>query len=68
LRQFEFTELIRSGYIGTHSVDTELLKTIIDDVAKGKREIVLAWQQEFRYNTVSERRNDEKEGGGTQAV
>ena len=51
LRQTEFIELIGSGYIGTHSIDTSLLKTIIDEVARGRKEIVLAWQQKYHYKT-----------------
>lgn len=47
LRETEFLYLIRSGYIGTHSEDTEHLKTIIREVSKGNKAIVLAWQRKI---------------------
>lgn len=48
LREADILSLIRSGYIGTHSAETEALKTIIQEVAHGNRAIVLAWQQKVK--------------------
>ena len=36
--------LIRSGYVGTHRVQTDALSVLIDEVARGNRALVLAWQ------------------------
>ena len=48
LREADILSLIRSGYVGTHSAETEALKTIIQEVAHGNRAIVLAWQQKVK--------------------
>jgi hypothetical protein len=48
LRETDLLGLIRSGYIGTHRIETEALKPIIQAVAEGKRALVLAWQKVFR--------------------
>lgn len=48
LREADMLGLIRSGYIGTHKAETEALATIIAEVAKGNRAVVLAWQQMIR--------------------
>ena len=45
LREADMLGLIRSGYVGTRRDETEALATIIDQVAKGNRAVVLAWQQ-----------------------
>lgn len=45
LRQADILGLIRSGYIGTHRVETDSLKLIIEEVASGNRAVVLAWQR-----------------------
>jgi hypothetical protein len=50
LREADMLSLIRSGYVGTHSVETGALKTIIQEVAQGSRAIVLAWQQRMQEN------------------
>lgn len=42
--------LIRSGYIGTHRVDYDALKTIISEAAKGNRALVFAWQQRVQFD------------------
>jgi len=47
LRESDFIGLIRSGYIGTHRVESEWLKRIIDRVAKGNSALVLAWQEQI---------------------
>jgi hypothetical protein len=44
LRDADMISLIRSGYVGTHRAETEALTTIISEVAKGNRALVLAWQ------------------------
>ncbi len=46
LREADLIGLIRSGYIGTHRVETEALKPIIQAVSEGKRALVLAWQKQ----------------------
>ena len=48
LRQTDMLGLIRSGYIGTHSAETGALATIIQEVAKGNKALVLAWQQKIQ--------------------
>ena len=48
LRETDLLGLIRSGYIGTHRIETEALKPIIQAVAAGKRALVLAWQKAIR--------------------
>lgn len=45
LREADLLGLIRSGYIGTHQVETDALKPIIESVSKGDRALVLAWQK-----------------------
>jgi len=48
LREADMIGLIRSGYVGTHSVETTALEIIIDAVAKGKKAVVLAWQKKVQ--------------------
>ena len=48
LRETDLLGLIRSGYIGTHQIETEALKPIIQAVAEGKRALVLAWQKAIK--------------------
>lgn len=48
LRETDMISLIRSGYIGTHRIETEMLKTIISEGAKGNKTLVLAWQRKVR--------------------
>lgn len=50
LRSDGMIGLIRSGYIGTHRVDYNSLKTIISEVAKGNRGLVFAWQQRVQFD------------------
>jgi len=45
LREVDMIGLIRSGYVGTHRAETEVLEQIISEVAKGNKALVLAWQQ-----------------------
>lgn len=44
LREADMIGLIRSGYVGTHRVQTDALSVLIDEVARGNRALVLAWQ------------------------
>ena len=37
-------DLIRSGYVGTHVQETKAIKLIVDEVAKGNKEVIIAWQ------------------------
>lgn len=48
LREADMLGLIRSGYIGTHRAETEALRTIIHEAAKGNKAVVLAWQQKVK--------------------
>jgi hypothetical protein len=50
LREADMLSLIRSGYVGTHKVETGALKTIIQEVARGNSAIVFAWQQRIQEN------------------
>ena len=45
LRETEFLGLIRSGYIGTHAVDTNFLVPLIKAIVKGKEALVYAVQR-----------------------
>ncbi len=45
LRESDIISLIRSGYIGTHRVAFNALRTMIYKVSKGNRSLVLAWQR-----------------------
>ena len=40
----DIINLIRSGYIGTHIEETEAMRIIIDEVARGHKNIIIAWQ------------------------
>lgn len=53
LREADMLGLIRSGYVGTHRAETEALATMIAEVAKGNRAVVLAWQQKMRDGSDS---------------
>ena len=44
LRETEFVKLVQSGYIGTHDVETEQLLPIIEELSKGNRRVIVAWQ------------------------
>jgi hypothetical protein len=48
LRESDLIGLIRSGYIGTHRIESLGLNPIIAEVAKGNRALVLAWQRRLR--------------------
>lgn len=48
LREADMIGLIRSGYVGTHGVETTVLGTIIEAVAKGNKAVVLAWQRKIQ--------------------
>lgn len=47
LRETDLLGLIRSGYVGTHRIETKALQPIIKDVSEGKRALVLAWQRKI---------------------
>lgn len=38
-------ELINSGYIGTYRIESEILQFIIDSLAEGNRDFLLAWKR-----------------------
>lgn len=48
LRETDIVSLIRSGYIGTHQAESQALRTIISEVSKGNKAIVLAWQRKIQ--------------------
>lgn len=48
LREADMISLIRSGYVGTHRVETEALAMIISEVANGNKALVLAWQRKMK--------------------
>jgi hypothetical protein len=48
LRESDLIGLIRSGYIGTHRLETDLLRPIISQVARGNRALVVAWQHRIK--------------------
>jgi hypothetical protein len=48
LREADMLGLVRSGYVGTHRAETDVLATIIAEVAKGNKAVVLAWQQKIQ--------------------
>lgn len=45
LRETDLLGLIRSGYVGTHRIETDALKPFIKAVSEGKRALVLAWRK-----------------------
>jgi hypothetical protein len=45
LREADLVGLIKSGYLGTHRNESEALKALIVEVARGNRALVLAWQR-----------------------
>lgn len=47
LRETDLLGLIRSGYVGTHRIETEALQPIVKAVSEGKRALVLAWQRKI---------------------
>jgi hypothetical protein len=49
LRDSDLAGLIRSGYIGTHRLESEHLQPIISEVANGNRALVLAWQRQIDW-------------------
>ena len=53
LREADMLALIRSGYVGTHRAETEVLAAVIAAVANGNRAVVLAWQQSMRDGSGS---------------
>lgn len=51
LKNEDFINLLRSGYIGTYSSETDALKIIVDEVSKGNKALVIAWQQFNKRDT-----------------
>jgi len=52
LRESDLIGLIRSGYIGTHRIESDALNPIISAVANGNRALVLGWQKRIREGGV----------------
>jgi len=48
LRETDMISLIRSGYVGTYRAETKALATIISEVVKGNKALVLAWQSKVQ--------------------
>lgn len=44
LTSSDIINLIRSGYVGTHVQETKAIKIIVDEVAKGNKEVIIAWE------------------------
>ncbi len=47
LRRTDLINLISSGYIGTYQLATDALKTIIQRVAEGDNDFIVAWHQKI---------------------
>jgi hypothetical protein len=47
LREADLIGLIRSGYVGTHAIETKKLRPFLDGFLRGNRALVLAWQTEL---------------------
>jgi hypothetical protein len=45
LRASDFIGLIRSGYIGTHRVESKWLEALLQEISARKRGLVLGWQR-----------------------
>lgn len=50
LTSSDIINLIRSGYVGTHVQETKAIKIIVDAVAKGNKEVIIAWQDKFEQS------------------
>ena len=59
LRENDFIGLIRSGYIGTYRTETQILQTIIHEIAKGNKAVVLAWQSKIQEQSGGDSSPDE---------
>jgi hypothetical protein len=42
LRATDFVGLVRSGYIGTHRIESAVIEQLLEEVSRGKRGLVLA--------------------------
>lgn len=49
----DIINLIRSGYIGTHIEETEAMKVIVDEVARGNKKVIIAWQNRVADSELS---------------
>lgn len=47
LRQTDLIGLIRSGYVGTHRIESKVIQPFLDAVQRGDRAMVLAWQRKI---------------------
>ena len=59
LRENDFIGLIRSGYIGTYRTETQILQTIIHEIANGNKAVVLAWQSKIQEQSGGDFSPDE---------
>ena len=50
LRETEFVKLIESGYIGTHSLESEAFLPIIEEMSKGDKMLIVAWEKAAAEN------------------
>lgn len=50
LTSSDIINLIRSGYVGTHVQETKAIKIIVDEVAKGNKEVIIAWQDKVEQS------------------
>lgn len=45
LRSSNFMDLINSGYVGSHRIESSILESIIDALAEGNRDFLVAWKK-----------------------
>jgi len=50
LTSSDIINLIRSGYVGTHVQETKAIKFIVDEVARGNKAIIIAWENKVNDN------------------
>lgn len=48
LRESDFIGLVRSGYIGTHRIESDWLKIVLEKISGQKRGLVLGWQRRIQ--------------------
>ncbi|WKT00468.1 hypothetical protein NYR30_04035 [Gallibacterium salpingitidis] len=47
LRSSNFIDLINSGYVGSYRIESDLLQYIIDELAQGNRDFLIAWKEKI---------------------
>jgi len=59
LRESDLIGLIRSGYIGTHRVETDFIRPFLDQANRGCRGLVVAWQHLVKPTLEADPSSDE---------